>query len=570
VKAFSRFLVPAILVLLAAALYSPSLAYDFVNDDHGQIEMAKSRFTWDQLPSYFTEDVWAYTQRSSSNYYRPIFLVWLMLNHQAFGLAPAGWHASTVLVHAIATLLLYFLARRISGDAWLAAMGAAWFAVHPAHIESVAWVSGVTDPLLAVFFFGCLICYLRGQEGPPSRERFLWRAGAIALFALAIFAKETAVIVPVALLAAYWLFCGDRKDPASKRLRSGLLTLLPFLQVMVVYFGARVLALGKFVTASQPWPFRPIIYTLPSAILFYARELVWPTQTAMFHEVYAVGAFGFAAFVLPALSCLAIGVLLLWILTRQGALAFFAVLLVLPILPVLRISAFVPNDFVHDRYLYIPAAGFCLLIAAALRKLPVPALQAAAIVTIVAASAWITIRDEGAFQSEEALAAHNTKIAPNNPAAIDDNIQMLILTERYAEAEPLLTRRIAAEPTIEALYYGRAVCYTKLARWTDAKRDLEKVLEWEPNYPHAHLLLGMVESELLEYDAAEAEMRKAIAVRPHVSAQYSGYHETLAQLLERRGNLPGAIAEYENEFQENPDNQGAYERAAALRLKLRN
>ncbi len=583
----ATFVILAILILASAGVYFQTLSFEFAGDDQGQIQMAQSRFTWDQVPGYFATDVWSYTQRQSSNYYRPVFLVWLMLNYQAFGLSPAGWHATTVGIHVVVTLLLFFLAKRLSGDAALAGIGALWFGVHPVHLEGVAWVSGVTEPLFASLALGTILCYIRAQGGgleparsfssavdgeaevsrglkpAPQNQRFLWRSAAVLLFALAIFAKETAVIVPLILFAYHWLFVKGKKP-----LREGLLSIVPYLQLLVVYIGARVVALGTFARSAAHWPFRVLVYTIPSAVCFYVRELFWPVRTALFHDVYPI--VSWRDFVIPALLCAAIAIALIWIWRRGGSNAFFAALLVVPLLPVLRISVFQPIDFVHDRYLYLPSAGFCLLLAATVRRLPFPVLQMAMTAALAIGAGYVTMRDAPSWKSEESLTRRSLENAPRNIIAQQEYIGMLVVRERYAEAEPMLTKQLAVDPKEEGLLYARAVCYIKLARWMDAKRDLELILQNDPVYPHAHLLLGMAQMELGDMDSGEAEMRRAIELRPRVSAQYSAYHQTLGELLERKGDLQGALREYERELEEFPDSRSAFEHASAIRERMRN
>src|ERR1700722_14817207 len=89
-----RFAIPALLAAASVAVYLPTLKFDFVMDDARQIEMMESRFTWSQIPSYFTTDVWSYVDNRTANYYRPIFVVWMMLTYQLFGLSHALWHAT--------------------------------------------------------------------------------------------------------------------------------------------------------------------------------------------------------------------------------------------------------------------------------------------------------------------------------------------------------------------------------------------------------------------------------------------------------------------------------------------
>ncbi len=118
------------------------------------------------LPHYFTSHAWAELYpHVSGNYYRPLFLLWFRLNHAMFGLDPKGWHLTTILCHVAATYMVLVLVRRLAASPWIAFSAATLFALHPVHIESVAWVSGVTDPLMAIFLIGSFLAYLRFREG---------------------------------------------------------------------------------------------------------------------------------------------------------------------------------------------------------------------------------------------------------------------------------------------------------------------------------------------------------------------------------------------------------------------
>src|SRR5579872_35755 len=137
--------IPAAVLALTAAVYLPSLTFGFVCDDRQQIVWSQPNFTWRAVPSYFTTDVWSYTSRERTNYYRPIFLLWLMINSKLIGLDTALWHLSAILLHLAATLLFYFLARRLVGDPLPAGVAALVFGAHPVHVEAVAWISGATE-----------------------------------------------------------------------------------------------------------------------------------------------------------------------------------------------------------------------------------------------------------------------------------------------------------------------------------------------------------------------------------------------------------------------------------------
>jgi protein O-mannosyl-transferase len=182
-------------LLLTAAVYLPVLWFGFVCDDSGQIVESHARYTWSAVPSYFGSDVWNFIVTGKTDYYRPVFLLWMMLNSKLFGLNTALLHAAALGLHLGVTLLLYFLALRLTRSPVISGAAALLFGIHPVHIEAVAWLSGVTESLFAALALGAILCQFRGR-----------RAGALLLFALAIFAKETAVVLPILLAACDWLF----------------------------------------------------------------------------------------------------------------------------------------------------------------------------------------------------------------------------------------------------------------------------------------------------------------------------------------------------------------------------
>jgi hypothetical protein len=172
--------------------YVPTLGFQFVYDDKPQIIQNPAIRAWRYLPNYFTSHVWAELYpHVGSDYYRPVFLLWFRLNHAMFGVNPVGWHLTTVLCHVAATYLVFRLVRRLAASPWTAFSAATLFALHPVYIESVAWVSGVTDPLLAILLLGSFLAYMRFREG----NRWGWMGLALAFFVLGLLEKETAVVL---------------------------------------------------------------------------------------------------------------------------------------------------------------------------------------------------------------------------------------------------------------------------------------------------------------------------------------------------------------------------------------
>lgn len=194
-----------LVLTLAFGAYSGSLNFEFVHDDRGQIVDNPAVHSWDYVRQYFTAHVWAHVDpKETGNYYRPLFLLWLRFNHMLFGLHPWRWHLSTILVHLGVTLCVYFLACRILKERLTAILAAILFGVHPVHIEAVAWVSGVTEPLLGVLFISSFLCYLRALESRETARR--WIGLSLVLFALALLEKETAIMLPALAFAYEWIY----------------------------------------------------------------------------------------------------------------------------------------------------------------------------------------------------------------------------------------------------------------------------------------------------------------------------------------------------------------------------
>src|SRR5271165_4510766 len=155
----ASWLFPVTIAIIAAAVFISTLSFEFVYDDYAQIVETKQLNSWHMLPHYFTGHVWAWkTPGKAGPYYRPMFMVWLLLNQSLFGDAAEWWHFTNVLMHVLVTLLIYAIVLQLARDRWTAAFAALLFAVHPVHIESVAWVSGITDPLMAALLLGAFLC----------------------------------------------------------------------------------------------------------------------------------------------------------------------------------------------------------------------------------------------------------------------------------------------------------------------------------------------------------------------------------------------------------------------------
>jgi 4-amino-4-deoxy-L-arabinose transferase-like glycosyltransferase len=284
---------------------------------------------------------------------------------------------SSVFVHVAVTYLVFLLPWRLTGDRWTAWVAALLYGLHPVHVESVAWISGIADPLLALFFLGSLLAYRKRRQ--PAGSAALLTA-SLLLYAMALLQKEVAIVLP-AVVCAYVILLRPEDQGWRAKLRSAVVAVLPFLAITALYLLARSLALRGMVRTITPISFRTMILTWPSLLWFYLKLLVYPAGLSPFYDVGYVTRPGPRDFVLPLTGVLAAAALL-WLWARRSpararTIAFACALLVLPLLPALYIRVFNYDDYAHDRYLYLPSVGFVILCALAVRQFRPVKLQAA-------------------------------------------------------------------------------------------------------------------------------------------------------------------------------------------------
>jgi len=567
-----------VVLALTFAAYLPALRYSFVLDDRGQILDNPAVHSWHFLPTYFTAHVWAgLLPQVLGNYYRPVFLLWLRLNDAVFGNSAWGWHLTTILAHVLATLLVYFLAVRLGVSRVASLLSALIFGLHPAHIEAVAWISGVTEPLLGVFLLACFLAYVRWRREGARR----WKVISLALFALALGEKETAVILPGLLLLYDLMFESRSADLALKaggpvgaeqrrmlELRKAftwcakaLGRTWPYFFLILLYIPARLHALKGFSHIATPLGLKQLVFTWPSLIWFWIRHLIWPFGLSTFYDFPAVVHPKLGNFILPALYDVGAGVALWAGVRRSRAAAFFAIWMILPLLPLLDFRIFVANDIVHDRYLYLPSVGLAILIALLLEKvcagaaqwqgIPVSLLAAAASLAVVLG--FGTLSESFYFRDDLTFYAYNLSRAPNNPIAQCDYAADLAERGFYGPALEKLTGVVNQNPNYWAAVYNLALTYYKIGKLPQAEKYFLEAILIDPYNPDEHLYLGMTWFKAGRTDQAIASVRQAIAIDPAGFA----YHFALGVMLKARGDLGGALQEFKEELAVNPRQQAA-------------
>lgn len=577
--------VPVALVLLVTFLaYSGTLWFKFVYDDRGQILANVQVHQWRFLPHYFTEQVWSFAYPGiHGNYYRPIFLLFLLLNYKIFGPYAAGWHLVSVAAHVGVTYLVYLLVRRLAGDSKIALIAALIFGLHPVHIESVAWVSGVTDPLVALFMLPSFLCYINAREQRGHQRA--WLVASLALYGLAMLSKETALILPILVFAFEWIWqeapgTASAFRSALVRARNSMVRVVPFLLLTFVYLAVRWHVLQGLGHTMVPLSVSTIIFTWPQILLFYLRHLVWPFNLSVFYNMPYIKTPGVESFFMPVAALAAAGVLVwLWLrrlgktspLNRRLA-AFACAWILIPFIPLLDLSVLPVGEIAHDRYLYLPSMGFSILLAMALRRIRfverklfgVPALQAVSVLLLVLVLGISTSRQDLYWANDIKLYTRGVQCTPKNKLARTNLGNALGEQGHYGEALALYREVLAQDPRFWLAIYNTGYTYYRMGRLQEAEKYFKRAIEVNGVDSDEYFYLGLTWMKLGDLNDAEKAVRHALMLRPGGLA----YHFAMGMILKLKGDTPGALAEFKEELKNFPGETGAEQQIEAIRAEM--
>lgn len=564
------------LLVITILCYIRTLSFMFVFDDEILIVNNPLILSARSIPSYFAQHLVQFLNSyAPGNYYRPVQLLWLLLNRTLWGTNPFGWHLSVVTLHALDAVCVYLLARKMLQEKPAAWLAGAVFALHPIHVESAAWAMGFIDPLFTLLVLASFLCYLEARERP--RGRVPWGVASLLAYALAAFAKEPALALPL-LIFAHAAIVGPPTETAPQvwtrmaRLRFSLAAAAPYLAVTAVYLAARVAVLGALSHDLTPLSLGTVLATLPSVLWRYLKLLLWPMGLSAFYDVPYVQPAEASAILLPAagVAAAAAG---LWMWSRSSRAAAVATSwLVLPLLVLLNLRAFPEDEIVHDRYLYLASVGFALLVGLAWESLGSARLhsrargiaRAAVATVLVTAMGVATIYYSRFWANNQSLYARGIAIAPNNNLVTNNLAGLYVARGEYAAAIPLYAKVIARNRDFWQSTFNLGYCFYKLGRPAEAERYFRRAIAIDATLPDSYLYLGLVCLKTGRVEDAEKEFRRALALRP----DGRGYHFALGMALKLRGALAEARREFQLELVNYPGEAAARDQLAEIDTRL--
>jgi tetratricopeptide (TPR) repeat protein len=555
-------------VLLAALLlaaYAGSLRGEFLWDDDLHITANPTI-----IGPLGLKEIWT---TARANYF-PLVLTNFWAQHTLWGLEPAGYRVVTLAFHLAAALLLWrvLLRLRVPG-AWL---GAAFWAVHPVQVESVAWICELKNTQSAVFFLAAIYCWLRGMEADDEKRPGSWYAAALGGAVAAILSKPSTVMLPVALGLCTWWGRGTLRWRDARRLA-------PFLALSAAAAGWTIWE-QKFHSGaigpewSQSLPERGAI--AGRVVWFYLGKLVWPEPLIFIYPRWEPGAADWPNLAAPVLAVATLAGLGVWAwrkrttTARAGffAAAFFVVLL-FPVLGFFSVYFF-RYSFVGDHFQYLASMGPLALAGAALAQCGPRSTTVAGAVLVAtlafatarharvflrnetlwrdtitknppAVMAWLNLADTyaRAERYDEAIATFRraVEIKPSDPDGWNDLGNVLVLTGRPAEAVPNFERAIALKPGLAPAHNNLGNALRDLGRGEDAVACYRRALELDPAYAGALNNLGGQLAELGRSAEARPVLERALQAKPGDAAVL----DNLAGVLRDTGDSAAAVARHE-------------------------
>lgn len=568
-------------------------SFEFVNYDDPDYVSAnphvQTGLRWDNV-------VWALTSGHASNWHP---LTWLshMLDWQFFGNNPGPQHLVSLAFHALNTLLLFLVLRRMTGAHWRSALVAAFFGLHPLRVESVAWISERKDVLSAFFLLLTMGAYARYAESRPGTDLGLGRQGiaqeepkappkkllkkpvrletpskqpaqslpswfwyglALFSFVLGLMSKPMLVTAPFCLLLLdYWpLQRFQLKLDQRKQILALLLEKAPFL---VLAIGSSVVTFlvqrrGGAVSASLSFSAR-----LANAFISYARYLgktFWPENLSVLYPhpgywpVWQVAGAGVLLAGIVVLVCL-------WARQRPFLLVgwFWFMGSLVPVIGLVQVGV----QSMADRYSYIPSIGLLIALVWGLAELvnrqsTAQALGGTAAAALLVACACLTAKQVGFWHDSVALFQHAIAVTSNNYLAYNNLGFDLSAKGRFEEAKENYAKSLAINPQYPDALNNMGYALAGEKQYAQAIPLYLAALKVSPNQPEIHNNLGNALSELGKINEAIEQYQLVLGQNPdHVDA-----HNNLGIALAMQGKLAQAIEQFRAAIRLQPNYASAH------------
>lgn len=581
---------PALFVaLLAAGLYAQTLAHPFFYDDVFYVVKNPAIREFVDLPQAFTQPF----SPIAPGLYRPVLTVSYAIDFALAGLAPTVFHFVNILLHALASGAFFLLAFRVLQSFFPAFVAALLFALHPVHTEAVAWVAGRSELLAALFVFLSVLFFVSAREQAGKWQTVSLVISALLWF-LALLSKEIALPLPLVLLVLSFISSKGSNFQYVNILKIRFSRVLfPFGLVFALYLLLRIAALGGLsipleLTRTATLTFGERMALMVPVIAHYLRLMVFPIGLRLEYDWVS---FPLWVTALSAVLVAATMVLGIWFWKREWRVAAMGIawffLFLLPVSNIIPIG-----ELVAERFLYLPSAGFCLLVGAMvdlawnrghglstllgikgprwLRQSFYPL-----ILCVLLLFSFLTLRRNAEWRDPETLWHGTLERSPNAPHAAENLAAIFLAKGDLKGAGAILERQLQRFPEKPMVHYLTAQWYLRKEDRAGAVPYLERALDvaGPGNIEFTGFQRGAVLLELGRFEEALTYLERAYRANPYDASALNNLGVALAnvgrreeavtsfaravQLFEEQGSLS------EEEWR---NYEGAKENLKALRM----
>jgi Tfp pilus assembly protein PilF len=514
---------------------------------------------------------WAFTTFYKANWH-PLTWIAHMIDSQLFGLNAGGHLLVNALIHVANTLLVFWFLLRAKGARWPSALVAALFALHPLHVESVAWASERKDTLSTFFGLLSLIAYVRYAKA-PSVSRYAWTAVTLAL---GLLAKPMLVTWPfVMLLLDYWPL---RRLSQSTSRKNFLVSIAPLLREKLPLF-ALVTASAVITSVAQShggavrtFTHFPIALRLSNALVSYAKYLLftfWPHDLAVCYPFAPTGVPTWqiigAAFLLTGITAFCLFQRKIRPYLIVGWLWFLGTLV--PVIGLVQVGW----QSMADRYFYVPSIGLFIAFVFGLADIAktrhvAPSLRVATAGGALLVLATLTNTQIQRWSDSFTLFNHALAVTPLN-LPIEQSLGLAMAKSgRYDEAAGHFEKVLQVYPNFYDGLLNMGITRSKQGRPAEAIEYCQAAIRSRPDAPKAYVQLAHALWKQNRDEAALEQMRRALQLAP----KDADVRADFGLALERVGRIPEAIEQLHEALRLNPNNAEAHNNLGLALLALSN
>ena len=562
----------AVLVLATLAVYWQVRDHQFVLYDD-DVYITENKFIQKGVT---TESVWwAFTTGRASNWH-PLTWLSLMLDYDRFGLNPSGFHLMNLLLHLINTVLLFRLLRRMTGASWESAFVAALFALHPLHVESVAWASARKDTLSMLLLLLAIRAYVQYVD-----RRTVWRyLSVIVLFAFGLMAKPMLVTLPfILLLLDYWPLNRWRRGESRMASRQSVegsqpeATLFGLIKEKLPLFGLTALSgIVTLIVQQQGGALSSLERTslgvrVSNALVSYGTyvtKTVWPSDLAVFYPHVGEN-LPWWQIALAASVLVLVTVLVLLEAKRRRYLPvgwFWYLGTLVPVIGLVQVGA----QSMADRYTYLPLVGLFIIaswgvVDATSRWKHRRIVLTIAGSAVLLALSILTWRQVGFWKTSAALFEHALSVTDDNWLAHEVLGVDLVTQGRHLEAERHFSEALKIVPKFPLAHYNLGNALLARGELSKAIDHYNEALHLDSSQANAYLNLGIAFERRDSVERALEYFRRAVSIDPNLA----GAHFNLALFLGRQRKYDQAMVHLNEVLRIDPEDREAHAELERIR-----